>query len=153
MDGPVPMARHPIHPMLMPCPIGLWVFSLASDGCYLFGLGGSVWKDIALYAMVAGLGGGLAAAVPAYFDYRALTESPFVRLARRHMLLNLSILGLYSLNVWVRLDAAPEAGLPVWLSAFGAVLLGRSARLGGELASVHETKVEVVGVRGMGVAG
>ena len=46
------IAGHPIHAMLVPFPIALWIFSLASDFIYLFGFGGPVWKDIAFYTIV-----------------------------------------------------------------------------------------------------
>lgn len=117
------MARHPIHPMLMPFPIALWVFSLASDCMYAFQFGGPVWKEIALYTMVAGVGGGVAAAVPAYFDYRAITRPDSAHVARRHMLLNGLIVLLYSLNVAVRLETGPDALVPVAASVAGVCLL------------------------------
>lgn len=31
MRTPANVARHPIHPMLVPIPIGLWIFSLVCD--------------------------------------------------------------------------------------------------------------------------
>jgi uncharacterized membrane protein len=46
---------HPIHPMLIPFPIGLWVFSLVADAIYLW-RGNDVWKDyIAFYTLLAGI--------------------------------------------------------------------------------------------------
>ena len=58
METRATVAEHPVHPMLIPFPIALWIFSLASDLIYLFGFGGPVWKDIALYTMVGGIVGG-----------------------------------------------------------------------------------------------
>jgi len=39
MRTPASIARHPIHPMLVPLPIGLWIFALVAD---LIHAGGSV---------------------------------------------------------------------------------------------------------------
>ena len=47
MRTPASIARHPIHPMLVPIPIGLWIFSLVAD---LFHTGGSTnaaWTTVA----------------------------------------------------------------------------------------------------------
>jgi uncharacterized membrane protein len=33
MQTPASVARHPLHPMLVPIPIGLWIGSLACDLC------------------------------------------------------------------------------------------------------------------------
>jgi uncharacterized membrane protein len=35
---------HPIHPMIIPFPIALWVFSLVADLIYLW-KGNPVWKE------------------------------------------------------------------------------------------------------------
>ena len=40
MRKPANVARHPIHPMLVPIPIGLWIFSLACDSALAFRSGG-----------------------------------------------------------------------------------------------------------------
>ena len=57
MRTPASVARHPIHPMLVPIPIGLWVFSLICDLIYRFGTGDTVWFTVATYNMVAGIAG------------------------------------------------------------------------------------------------
>ena len=142
MKSHASIAGHPIHPMLVPFPIALWIFSLASDFIYLFGFGGPVWKDIALYTMVAGVGGGLAAAVPGYLDYRAITEPLTVKIAQRHMIINFSLVLLFSVNVLLRLSSGPHILAPVFLSAVGIAGLVISGWLGGELVYVKGVGVE-----------
>jgi uncharacterized membrane protein len=142
MKSHASIAGHPIHPMLVPFPIALWIFSLASDLIYLFGFGGPVWKDIALYTMVAGVGGGLAAAVPGYLDYRAITEPLTVKIAQRHMIINFSLVLLFSVNVLLRLSSGPHALAPVVLSAVGIAGLVISGWLGGELVYVKRVGVD-----------
>lgn len=136
------IAGHPIHPMLVPFPIALWIFSLASDFIYLFGFGGPVWKDIALYTIVAGIGGGLAAAVPGYLDYRAITEPLTAKIAERHMIINVSLVLLFSINVLLRLSTGPHAIAPVVLSVVGVAGLAISGWLGGELVYVKGVGVQ-----------
>ena len=36
MASPASIRSHPIHPILVPLPIGLWIFSLVSDVVYAF---------------------------------------------------------------------------------------------------------------------
>jgi uncharacterized membrane protein len=42
MRTPASISKHPIHPMLIVFPIGLWVFSLASLLCVSGWLGGQM---------------------------------------------------------------------------------------------------------------
>src|SRR5262245_3333780 len=85
---------HPIHPMLIPFPIGLWVFSLAADVTYRFG-GDPVWLTIAYWTMVGGTVGALAAAVPGLIDFLSLRDPRTVQIATAHLVLNLSIVALF----------------------------------------------------------
>jgi len=142
METRATVAEHPIHPMLIPFPIALWIFSLASDLIYLFDFGGPVWKDVALYAMVGGIIGGLAAAVPGYIDYRSLTDPVLVRLARMHMVINVGLVLLFTLNVGLRIMNGPEALVPVFLSGVGVAALAVSGWLGGELVYVRGVAVQ-----------
>ena len=142
MSSPASIAKHPIHPMLIPFPIALWIFSFVCDLVYAF-LGGSpVWKDLAFLSMTGGVIGALAAAVPGYLDYRSLTRPDVRRIGRWHMLLNLSIAVLFIINLWLRLGDELDAALPVILSFVGISMLGISGWLGGELVYVHGVAVE-----------
>ena len=142
METRATVAEHPIHPMLIPFPIALWIFSLASDLIYLFGFGGAVWKDVALYTIVGGIIGGLAAAIPGYIDYRSLTDPVVVRLAQLHMAINVGLILLFTLNVGLRIINGTEALVPVVLSALGIAALAVSGWLGGELVYVQGVAVQ-----------
>ena len=63
MSSPASIGKHPIHPMLVEFPIGLWVFALVCDVVRLFG-GAEVWNSVALYCIAGGIVGALLAAVP-----------------------------------------------------------------------------------------
>jgi len=142
METRAGIAGHPIHPMLIPFPIALWIFSLASDLIYLFGFGGAVWKDIALYTMAGGIIGGLAAAIPGYIDYRSLSDPVIVRVAQMHMVINVGLIVLFTINTGLRFLNGPEALLPVLLSVLGVAALAVSGWLGGELVYVQGVAVQ-----------
>jgi uncharacterized membrane protein len=142
METRATVASHPIHPMLVPFPIALWIFSLASDCIYLFGFGGPVWKDVALYTMVGGIIGGLMAAIPGYIDYRSLTDPVTIRVARMHMVINVALVFFFTINAGLRVVNGPQALLPVILSFVGVAALGVSGWLGGELVYVQGVAVQ-----------
>ena len=80
MASPASIAKHPLHPILVALPIGLWVFSLVSDVIYLMHWGGPVWKDVALYTMAGGIGGALLAAIPGFIDLLSLSNGRVKRM-------------------------------------------------------------------------
>ena len=142
METRASVAEHPIHPMLIPFPIALWMFSLASDFIFLFGFGGAVWKDIALYTMVGGIIGGLAAAIPGYIDYRSLTDPVIVRVAQMHMIINVGLIIVFTINAGLRVINGPDGLFPVVLSLLGVTALAVSGWLGGELVYVEGVAVQ-----------
>jgi uncharacterized membrane protein len=109
---------------------------------FLFGFGGPVWKEVALYTMIGGIIGGVAAAIPGYVDYRTLTDPVVVRVAQLHMVINVGLVLLFSVNVGLRLINGPEAVVPVFLSVLGVAALGVSGWLGGELVYVQGVAVQ-----------
>ena len=142
METPASVAEHPVHPMLIPFPIALWIFSLASDLIFLFGFGGVVWKDIALYTMIGGIIGGLVAAIPGYIDYRSLTDPVIVRVDKMHLGINVGLIFLFTINAGLRVLNGTEALVPVFLSLLGVGGLGVSGWLGGELVYVQGVAVQ-----------
>jgi len=68
MRTPASIFKHPIHPMLIVFPIGLWIFSLACDLIRLAGASGDAWSTAAFFSMIGGLIGALCAAVPGFID-------------------------------------------------------------------------------------
>jgi uncharacterized membrane protein len=131
MRTPANIAGHPIHPMLVALPIGLWVFSFVCDLCFAFGSGTLEWKVVALYAMGGGIVGALLAAVPGLIDLLSLLSEPR-KTALVHMVINLSVVVLYVLNFSLRLETPTAPGL-VWLSALTIAMLLVSGWLGGKL--------------------
>jgi uncharacterized membrane protein len=130
------VAGHPLHPMLVPLPIGLWIFSLVCDVVF-FARGSVIWSSLALYTMAGGIIGALLAALPGLFDLYHLKHSRAKTLGLWHMGINLSLVTLYILNFLWRLNADPAAKGPFIISILGVLGLAVSGWLGGELVYAH----------------
>ena len=127
--------------MLVVFPIGLWIFSFVMDLIFLFGSRNPVWNTVALYTMVGGIIGALAAAVPGFIDYRSLSGRP-KQVATTHMAINLSLVVLFIVDAALRFSAVAVLPVPIILSLIGVIALGVSGWLGGELVYVHTAAVE-----------
>ncbi|MEO7207587.1 MAG: DUF2231 domain-containing protein, partial [Steroidobacteraceae bacterium] len=135
MQSPASIAKHPIHPMLVVFPIGLWIFSLACDLIGLNVATPGVWFTVALYTMVGGLIGALAAAVPGLIDllYYKGGAPPVKKIALVHMTINLTAVVLYAVNIWLRTSSQGNMNTPVLLSVVGVCMIAVSGWLGGQM--------------------
>ena len=140
MRTPASIARHPIHPMIVPIPIGLWLFSLFSDLVFRFGGQNPNWEIVAWYTMIGGIVGALVAAVPGFIDLLSLPRG--IRpTAIKHMALNLTIVALFAVNAYLRRDGVTDAA--IWLSVIAVALLGVSGWLGGKMVYERGVAVDV----------
>src|SRR5438552_18682139 len=139
MRTPANIARHPIHPMLVAIPIGLWIFSLICDLVYRFGSTNPNWQVVAWYTLVGGILGALVAAVPGFIDMLSLPWAT-KRIALIHMSINLTVVALYVVNAWLRRRGVSDAA--IWLSVIAIALLLVSGWLGGKMVYVHGVAVE-----------
>ena len=140
MKTPAGIAGHPIHPMLVAVPIGLWIFSFACDLAPRLGAPGDHWSILALYALAGGIIGAIVAAVPGFIDMLSL-EHPVKRIALFHMSINLTLVGLYVMNFWLRSHGASHS-TGLWLSAIGIGMLVVSGWLGGKMVFEHGVGVD-----------
>jgi uncharacterized membrane protein len=143
MRTPASIAGHPLHPILIVFPAGLLIFSLVCDLISLGNPGNPNWSIAARYAMVGGLVGALAAAIPGVVDLLSLTDRHVKRIALIHMGLNTAAVVLYAASLWLRLHGAPVANGPLLLSLAGAGLLSVSGWLGGAMVHRHGVGVSV----------
>ena len=147
MASPASIGGHPVHPMIIPFPIALWVFSLVADLIYLW-RGNPVWKDyIAFYVLLAGIIGGAVAAVPGLIDWLSLTDKAVVKLANWHARLNVIALLVFAGSFYLRTTSGSSVvsdshTIPLALSVLGVVLITISGWLGGELVFKHGVAVE-----------
>src|SRR5436305_7886238 len=140
MRTPANIARHPIHPMLVAIPIGLWIFSLICDLVYRFGAGNPNWQVVAWYTLVGGILGALVAAVPGFIDMLSLPWHT-KRIALIHMSINLTVVALYVVNAYIRKRSGGVSDAAIWLSFISVAMLAVSGWLGGKLVYVHGVAV------------
>jgi uncharacterized membrane protein len=124
--------------MIVPVPIGLWLFSLICDLVHRFGAASPNWEVVAWYTMIGGIVGALIAAVPGFIDMLSLPPD-VKRTAIIHMALNLTIVALFIINAYVRRDGVNDPA--IWLSVIAIALLAVSGWLGGKM--VYERGVAV----------
>lgn len=141
MRTPAQIAGHPIHPMLVTLPIGLWVFSLVCDLIARNSAQPQTWSTVALYTMVGGIVGALAAALAGLVDMLSLRDRPVFRTALTHMGLNLVIVTLYVVNAWTRINGEASPGMALGLSVVAIALLLVSGWLGGKMVYLHGVAV------------
>lgn len=127
---------HPLHPMLIPLPIGFFVGALL--GNIVFTVSDDIaWYDVAFWAGWAGVATALVAAVAGFIDYVGLLRSKIRTVATAHMLLNLGTAVLFAAAGMLSMDrGAAEGGELGWLLALqvaGVAMLAVSGWLGAEM--------------------
>lgn len=146
MKSSVVVAKHPLHPMLVTIPIGAFLLTLIGDLAYA-GTHNPFWHGFSMWTMGIGIIGGLLAAVPGLIDYLTVVPAGEAkRQATTHMILNVSIVGLFIINLAIRYYAGATSGAP-WGWALALTIVGNlallySGWLGGELVYRHRLGVE-----------
>lgn len=128
--------KHPLHPILVHLPTGLWPAALVFDLIARFGGGGNAFAQASFYAILLGLISA-AAAIPAgladWWDIKP--DKPARKLGLYHMALNLTITAIQIVSLILRLGtlsiAVTVGRLPLALSALATALLFMSGYLGG----------------------
>ncbi len=134
----VKIGDHPIHPMLIPFPIALWVFSLVADVIYLW-RGNPVWRDwIAFYTLLGGILGAAVAAVPGIVDWLSIKDRAVKKVADWHARLNVIALLIFAASFYLRTTGGSRLisgsyTIPLVLSVIGIILITISGYLGGDL--------------------
>jgi uncharacterized membrane protein len=133
---------HPLHPVFVHIPLGLWPAALVLDLVTFLGTGSNMLVRLSFFAIV----GGLVAAIPAVptgvMDWGEIKkERPAWRLGLYHMMLNLLAIILWAVNFGVRIGTFREAtvagGAELSLSVLGTLVLCLSAYLGGLMVFDH----------------
>lgn len=138
---------HPIHPMLIPFPIGLFVFSFIADLVYLW-QGNPIWRDyVAFYTMLGGIIGAAAAAIPGLIDWATLTDRAAVKVANWHARVNIFTLVFFIVSFYLRTTSGAAwipslPMLPFILSIVGVIGLTIAGWLGGQLVFAHGVAVD-----------
>ena len=147
MASPASIGGHPIHPMIIPFPIALWVFSLVADIIYLW-RGNPVWKDwIAFYTLLGGIIMAAVAAVPGLIDWLSISDKSVVKIANWHARLNVIALLVFAGSFYLRTTSGANLvsgsyTIPLALSVLGVLLIAISGWLGGEMVFKHGVAVD-----------
>ena len=134
MSTPASIKGHPIHAMLVPLPIGLWIFALVADVVIHLG-GGPAWRTVAFYSIGGGVVGALLAAIPGLVDLVSMGPGPTRRIGVWHMSLNLLAVAIFAVNFVMRWKTFDHSGR-LLLTVLGVVVIGISGWLGGEMVYV-----------------
>jgi uncharacterized membrane protein len=141
MESRASINGHPIHPMLVVFPIGLWVFSFVADLLFIV-TGNNVWSAVAYYTMGGGILGALVAAIPGMVDLFSITTGRTRVIGLIHMSINLVVVVLFVINFWIRTSAEVASTGAIWFSGISVALLAISGWLGGELVFRHRVGVQ-----------
>jgi uncharacterized membrane protein len=131
---------HPIHPMLIPLPIGFLVAGLAADVAYWLG-GDAFFARAAVLLIAGGVLAGLVAAAPGMVDWFAIRRARTSRVGQVHALGNAVLLTVAGANWILRTVAeSAEAAVLPWglaLSLLSGALLLVTGWAGGEMSYRH----------------
>jgi len=143
MESRIKLLGHPIHPMLIVLPLGLFSAAVLFDIVYL-ATGDDALAEVVFWNIGLGIVGGLLAAVFGAIDFLAIPkETRAKRLGLIHGIGNVIIVGLFLVSWFLRLPDhtyAPNL-LPFVLGLVAVVLALGTAWLGGEL--VYRLRVGV----------
>lgn len=145
MKSKAAIGTHPIHPMLVPLPIGAFFLALVGDIVHLSGRD-PFWYRFAFICIGVGVVTALLAAIFGAIEYFGVRMSAAgARIATWHAILNVTVVLLYAISWWLRRNDA-ALGNDRFTAAFGLavvgfVLLGVSGWLGGNLSYHHKVGV------------
>lgn len=128
---------HPLHPMLVPIPIALFLAALVTDIVFVVD-GSDGWAVASRWLLGGGLVGALLAAIAGFTDFAGNARIRELRDAWLHLFANLTVVLIEGVNLLLRLaDPALAASLGIVLSGAAVLLLLFSGWKGGELVFRH----------------
>ncbi len=135
---------HPIHPMLVSLPIGLWVASFVFDILAVTRVDAS-FAAAGFYAIIGGCIGAALAAVPGVIDLFTVVPPRSSAKTRGYLHGGLNVLALAVFIAVAAIRGGPAAMPPnssLLLSGLGVILLGASGWLGGTLVYRNQIGVD-----------
>jgi uncharacterized membrane protein len=143
MESRIKVAGHPVHPMLIVFPLGLLSTAVIFDIAYVLS-GNADLSVFSFWALIAGLVGGLLAAIFGLVDWLAIPSGTRAkRIGAMHGVGNLVVVVLFALSLFTRLsdNAYLPSVVPLIFGVLGVLLALFTAWLGGEL--VYRLRVGV----------
>lgn len=135
MESKTKLFGHPIHPMLIVIPLGLFIGAMIFDTMFLIQRN-PVLPTVSFYSISVGILGGLLAAVFGYLDWMLIPLKTRAKsIGAWHGIGNVVVVLMFSVSWWLRnqnIDFAPSQLALVF--SYAAIALGVvTAWLGGEL--------------------
>jgi uncharacterized membrane protein len=135
MESRVKIFGHPIHPMLIVLPLGLFIAAIIFDAIYLW-RGFSTLRTVGFWNIGGGVVGGLVAAIFGLIDWLAIPAGTRAKnIGIFHALSNEAAILVFAFVFWMRYSSRAFAATPglfvVEICALILVLVG--GWLGGEL--------------------
>jgi uncharacterized membrane protein len=135
MESKAKLLGHPVHPMLVVLPLGLFIAAVVFDAAYIF-FGNPTFAQVGYWNIAGGVIGGLLAAVFGLVDWVAIPGGTRAkRIGLIHGASNVVAVLTFAVAWWMRseaIDTAPTAA--VMGMEVAALLVGSVAGwLGGEL--------------------
>lgn len=134
MESKAKLVGHPVHPMLIPFPLGLLGMAVIFDLLVTV----ADWTSLAEAShpmIAAGIISGLLAAVPGFIDRAAIPSGTRAKaVATAHGFGNLLVLALFAAAWFIRRDnPSSVSGAPIILELVGLLGVAVFGWLGGEL--------------------
>ena len=145
MKSRAALGNHPLHPGIVPLPIGSFFVALAADVAHAM-TKKPLFYDVAMFAIGLGIITALLAAVLGLIDYFGVNMSAAGRkLATTHLLLNVTAVVLYAISWMLRRNhGALETSrwpLALGLAVVPFLLLLVSGWIGGKMSYEHKIGV------------
>ncbi len=147
MKSKAAIGSHPIHPMLVPIPIGAFFMALIGDVMHMAIPEDRFWYDLSFTCIGIGIVFAVIAAAAGAVDYIGVKMSARAfRIATTHAVLNVGVVMAYLVSFMLRRNGAALLDrrwvAPLLFSLLGIGLLGASGWLGGKLAYEHRVGVD-----------
>lgn len=139
---------HPVHPMLVPLPIGFLTAALISDVVFANTLD-VFWAQASYWLILGGLIAGLIASATGLIEILGVQRARRMKMAWIHGLGNLLALAITAINFYLRNDDIADAIVPtgLTLSILTSAIMSVTGWLGGEMSYRHGVGVSTeVGV-------
>ena len=135
---------HPVHPMLIPFPFAFLTGSVVFDVVGWL-RDAPAWWTTGGHLLAAGIATAIVAAIPGLIDfvYTVPPASSGRDRATKHLIANLSAVGVFTAAWWIRGGSAAQPGLLVLaLEVLGTGVLGFGGYLGGTLVTRNLISVD-----------
>ena len=143
MRSKASIKSHPLHPILVGFPIAFFIGTLIFDLLGKFYNDESFWRT-GHYLEIAGIAGGLLAAVPGIIDYffTVPPKSSGKKRATKHAVINVTNLLVFFVALMIRRNVNADMNIVIGLEVFGVILLSIAGWLGGTLVYRNQIGVD-----------